>query len=222
MLKKCITSDISLLEQLPPQVELRLLVDRFAHYQQPRKKIFDLVRKGHLELVRKGYYLNLKSKNFNQTGLENLANALYFPSYISAEWALQHYGLLTDRVYTITSVTPRKSLHLKTSLGEFEFRHLHKHRYPFGYEIHPDSGFMIARPEKALLDYLKLRDHAMTYDSTQEMEEHLIEHLRINLTSLLQQTTPANLAELLPHYHRNANEARIIRFLLTKKESNSG
>ncbi|MGK5083355.1 hypothetical protein WDW37_08605 [Bdellovibrionota bacterium FG-1] len=218
MQEKSKLSDFEILEPLPPKVDLRLLVDRFAHYLHPRKKIFDLTRKGYLELVCRGHYLNLKSQTFKQTPLECIANALYFPSYISAEWALQHYGLLTDRVYTVTSVTPRKTKDFETSLGHFQFQHLHKHRYAFGYTIHPEFDFLIARPEKALLDYLNLRDHEMHWPSSREMEAYFRENLRINLPSLLQQTTTPDLKDLLPHYHRNANEARILKWLIAKKE----
>lgn len=217
MQKKSNPSDLTILEQLPSSVDLLILVDRFAHYKQPRKKVFDLVRKGYLELVSRGRYLNLKSQDFKQTSLEKMANALYFPSYVSAEWALQYYGLLTERVYTITSVTPRKSAYFRTSLGDFEFQHLHKHRYPFGYEIDSENHFMIARPEKALLDYLRLRSHDMSWRTSQEMENFLTENLRIHFSSFLQQTTVDHLREVLSHYHRNSSEARFLKWLLARK-----
>ena len=217
MKEKSISTDLTILEQLPPVVDLLFLADRFNHYKNPRKKVFDLTRKGYLELVRNGHYLNLKSQNFKQVPLEKIANALYFPSYISAEWALQYYGLLTERVYTITSVTPRKSINFKTSLGNFEFNHLHKHRYAFGYEV-LENDFMIARPEKALIDYLNLRGHFKHWTSCQDLEEFLTEDLRIHFSSFLDQITADHLQEILPHYHRNSKEARTLKWILTRKE----
>jgi len=222
MQKKSIISDLDILEQLPPKVELRLLVSRLSHYKQPRKKVFDLAKKGYVELIARGHYLNLRSKELKQLPVENIANALLFPSYVSAEWALQHYGLLMDRVHIVTSVTPRKSIRFKTSLGNFEFQHLHKHRYAFGYTLDSSSNFLIARPEKALLDYLKLRGHIMTWQSRGEMEEYFSENLRIHLQLFFEQTSTENIRELLPHYHRNAKEARILKWLLARKESAGG
>ncbi|MGK5086703.1 hypothetical protein WDW86_04040 [Bdellovibrionota bacterium FG-2] len=222
MLKKGADTDLAILEKLPPMVDLRLLVDQFGHYKQPRKKVFDLAQKNYLELVCRGHYLNLKARDFKVSPPEGIANALYFPSYVSAEWALQHYGLLTDRVYTITSVTPRKSVSFKTSLGVFEFCHLHKHRYSFGYEVDSHSGFLMARPEKALLDYLKLRDHDMTWRTSREMEEYLEGNVRLHLSDFFDQVSADNLREMLPHYHRNSVEARIIKWWLVKKEIDHG
>jgi hypothetical protein len=222
MQNKSNPNDLTILEQLPPKVDLRLLIDRLAHYKQPRKKVFDLAKKGYLELVVSGHYLNLKSHDFQKTYVESIANALYFPSYISAEWALQYYGLLSDRAHTITSVTTRRTKNIKTSLGNFAFEHLHKHHYPFGYISDSENGFLIARPEKALLDYLKLRDHNMPGSSSEEIEDFLSENLRVNLSSLLQQTTADNLRELLPHYHRNSVEARVLKWLLESKERVDG
>lgn len=138
--KKSKIPDFTILEQLPPKLDLLILADRFSHYKHPRKKVFDLVRKGYLELVGRGEYINLKSQDFKQASIESIANALYFPSYISAEWALQSHGLLSERVHIITSVTLRKSLQLKTSLAHFSYEHLHKHRYAFGYVIQAETG----------------------------------------------------------------------------------
>jgi hypothetical protein len=216
---KCESSDLAILEQLPNVVDLRLLIDRFKHYQQPRKKVFDLSKKSHLELVRNGLYLNLKARDFKLSPVESIANALYFPSYVSSEWALQYYGVLSDRVFTITSVTSRKSVSFKTSLGLFEFKHLHTHRYPFGFEMSASGDFFIARPEKALLDYLNLRDHEMNWRSQYEMEEYLSENVRLDLPTFLNQIDAAKLRESLPWYHRNSNESRILKWWLAKKEA---
>lgn len=220
MQKKSILSDIEILERLPLKLDSLLLFDQFGHYSNPRKKISDLAKKGYFELLYNGHYLNLKSRERGDTSPERLANAIYFPSYVSLEWALQYYGLLTDRVYTITSVTSRKKAYFKTPLGNFSYEHLHSHRYPCGYELEPKLKFLIARPEKALLDYLKLREHEMRWPTPQAMEEFFFSDLRLKYQSLLQQTSAENIRELLPHYHRNSPEAWILRQMLWRKEKN--
>lgn len=218
-IEKGTNEDLLILEPLPALIELRLLVHHFTHYKHPRKKVFDLVRKGFLELVTNGLYLNLRSHARLTTPLESIANALYFPSYVSAEWALQHYGLLTERVHTITSVTSRISRTFEISLGRFEFFRLHKHRYAFGYQVDPSAGFLIARPEKALLDCLKRRGHPLDWSEPDELRSFLEEDLRLNFAQFQDLITSVNLKDLLPHYHRNAPEARILKWWLAEKEN---
>ncbi len=82
-----------------------------------------------------------------------LANFLYPFSYISLESALNFYGILSQFPYEITSVvtkkTKRKILFGKT----FSYVHVKKTLF-WGYEKR--NGFLIAVPEKALLDQLYL------------------------------------------------------------------
>lgn len=222
MQKKSTQTDLAILEQLPIQADLRLLVDRFKHFKQPRKKVFDLVRRGDLEMVTRGHYINLRAKNVHDIPLEVLANALYFPSYVSAEWALQHYGLITERVSTLTSVTPRKSNTFATSFGRFRYDHLHAHRYPFGYILHPSLNCLIATPEKALLDYIKLRYSELTLQGHSEILEFLTDHLRVKLNSLLDLIEPDHAKDILMHYHRNCLEYRLLKWLISQLEQRHG
>jgi len=86
----------------------------------------------------------------------NLANLLYEPSYLSFETALNFYGILSQFPYEITSATTKKTIS-KTALGsEYHYTHLKPELF-FGYVKF--DGFLIATPEKALLDqiYLSLK-----------------------------------------------------------------
>jgi len=80
-----------------------------------------------------------------------LANFLVDPSYLSLESALSFYGILPQFPYTITSVTPLKSKKIIFKEKEYEFLHLNK-KYFFGAQ--KIDRFLIAHPEKALLDEL--------------------------------------------------------------------
>lgn len=80
-----------------------------------------------------------------------LANFLLTPSYVSLESALSFYGILPQFPYAVTSVTPLKSKKMTYQEKEFEFSHLEK-KYFFGFE--KKDAFLIATPEKALLDEL--------------------------------------------------------------------
>lgn len=79
-----------------------------------------------------------------------IANFLYYPSYISLETALCFYGILAQFPYQITSITCRKPKNIKALGKEFSYFHI-KESFFFGYE--KKENFLIASPEKALLDY---------------------------------------------------------------------
>ena len=80
-----------------------------------------------------------------------LANRLYAPSYVSFETALAYYSIIPEVVYSITSATTkitRKFIHQGKS-----FKYLKLKTVSFtGYFKKED--YLIADPEKALVDYL--------------------------------------------------------------------
>lgn len=90
-----------------------------------------------------------------------LAHLLYHPSYISAESALHYYGIIPDIPQAVTSITVTTSKRVKSSLGLFLYSKVKRELF-FGYDTISSSGsahaFTMAQKEKALLDYLYLRN----------------------------------------------------------------
>ncbi|MBN3033881.1 MAG: hypothetical protein JW873_07290 [Candidatus Saganbacteria bacterium] len=86
---------------------------------------------------------------------ETLAGLLYAPSYISLERALAVYGIIPEMVYGVTSVTPKTTRNFRNKIGHFIYRHI-KPALFFGYRTAggPGHKYLIAEPEKALLDLL--------------------------------------------------------------------
>lgn len=82
-----------------------------------------------------------------------LANFLYYPSYISFETALNFFGLISQFPYEITSATNKKTKKKKYNNKIFTYIHLDKKLF-FGYK--KVGNFLIAYKEKALLDQLYL------------------------------------------------------------------
>ncbi|HEK86257.1 MAG: type IV toxin-antitoxin system AbiEi family antitoxin domain-containing protein [Candidatus Saccharicenans sp.] len=80
-----------------------------------------------------------------------LANFLVNPSYISLESALSFYGILPQFPYPVTSLTPLKTKIINYQEKEYEYAHLES-KYFWGF-VKKDK-FLIATPEKALLDEL--------------------------------------------------------------------
>ncbi len=220
MQKKCNKlSDIEVLEMLPVRVDLLLLKDQFSNHKNPRKKIFDLKSKGYLQLIKRGQYFNLRSKELKSVPYETIANSIYYPSYVSLEWALQFYSLILERVTSITSVTTRKSQEFKTPFGYFSFEHLKKSRYPVGYilkQLDSSSSFFIARPEKALMDYIGLRGRDLKLNGAQDIFNFLNDDLRLNIKNFFKIVSLKDLKELLPLYHRNSKEYRILKWLISQ------
>jgi predicted transcriptional regulator of viral defense system len=222
MQKKSKKSDIDILTSLPVMVDYLLLEDQFSYFKSAKKKIFDLKKKGYLRTVKRGQYFNVKSKFLESTAVETVANSLYFPSYISMEWALQYYGLIMDRVTTVTSVTLLRSKNFKTPYSPFSYKHISKNRYPVGYITKINTAketFLIARAEKALIDYVNLRATNLKIKTENDIQEFLENDLRLDLSEFLKIVKIEDITEILPSYHRNSKEYRILKWLCSRKDN---
>jgi len=115
--------------------------------------LFDIVRrllKNEILLkVERGKYL-LKGVGIHDFVL---ANFVYQPSYISFESALNFYGILSQFPYEISSSTSKKTVQKTIEGKAFIYIHIKKDLF-WGYE--KNNGFLIALPEKALLDQIYL------------------------------------------------------------------
>jgi hypothetical protein len=113
--------------------------------------------------VKKGYLIRLKnglyafSRELERLKGEEIAFLLCQPSYISLERGLSWYGFIPEIVYAFTCVTSRVTRTFENAFGIFIYRHV-KSELLWGYvEIKTEHGkYLLAEPEKALLDYLYL------------------------------------------------------------------
>lgn len=122
-----------------------------------------LVKEGVLLRVRKNIYLVFGG------GYEiaQVANQLYFPSYLSFEAALSRFGILSQIPYTLTFATSRPPKKSEVGETEIEYSHLKPDLY-FGYQ--PEGGIYVAEPEKALLDELYLISRGMRHLNLEELD----------------------------------------------------
>lgn len=111
--------------------------------------IHRLVKHGVLVRLRRGLYRGM----LGSADAAKIANALYYPAYLSFESALARYGILSQIPYTLTFATPKRSKHMTIGETAIEFRQLNSALF-FGYTL--EQGLYIAEPEKALLDELYL------------------------------------------------------------------
>lgn len=137
--------------------------------------------------VKKGYLLRLKSGLFviaeyaSKLKCEEVAYLIYQPSYISLESALSHYGFIPETVYTHTSVTAKINRTFENHFGRFIYRHINKNLF-WGYaSVHTEYGlYLMAEPEKALLDYLYLNLPKIRSQAD-------LDHMRMNQDQIEQQ-----------------------------------
>jgi len=174
-----------------------------------RRCIGQLIRKGHVVRVKKGLYV--WSHDLDPAGYSKkiLSNLIYGPSYVSIEYALAFYGLIPERVETVTAVTFQKNKIFTTPLGSFEYVHLYKGAYAAGITRHVlshDETCLMADPEKALLDYIALR--VKRIDSITSLSQFLHEDMRVDLDEFARLKV-----DLLCHYGALYRSAAVKKFL---------
>ncbi|PIS23402.1 hypothetical protein COT49_00320 [candidate division WWE3 bacterium CG08_land_8_20_14_0_20_40_13] len=106
-----------------------------------------LVKAGILKNLMGGKFVlgEFKAESFE------IANYLYQPSYISLESALSFYGILPQFSYTISSITTKKTKKISVDGKEFSFSSISPSLF---WSYKKEKNFLIASPEKALLDSL--------------------------------------------------------------------
>ena len=106
----------------------------------------------------------------------SIANFLYEPSYVSLEAALNFHGVLAQFPHEIASVTQKKPV-VKTLHGK-TYRYARLKRTLFwGYEAL--QGFLIAQPEKALLDLLYLQSKGLAIVHIDELDTSRLNKERV-------------------------------------------
>ncbi|MDH7476229.1 MAG: hypothetical protein QHH09_02020 [Microgenomates group bacterium] len=141
------------------------------------------IKKGDLIRIKKGRYIlrsTFDRQDNKEAYLEYLANKIYQPSYLSCEYVLSKYNLLTEAVFGITSVTTKKTKTFKNNFGTFTYYSISPSLF-LDYETKKfkDADILIAKKEKAVFDFLYLR-----FFREKLINEKIIEELRINWENL--------------------------------------
>lgn len=142
-----------------PYVDAQTLLRLLADYKKPREAILRMVKNEELIRLKNGFYLisgKITHGSSRVIPFEQVANLLYGPSYVSMEWALSFYGMIPERVHTVTSMTLGRNKEYHTAVGDFSYFTLSSKSYSVGITQKKSSdfvgGFLIASPEKALAD----------------------------------------------------------------------
>lgn len=167
-------------------------------YKAPLQKLNQLLKEKQIIRVKKGLYV-INPDETNSYNLFLIANLIYGPSYISFESALSYWGLIPERVETVSSVTSKRNKQFNTPIGQFSYRHSNLKKYRQGVLLHKQGNgdhVFIATPEKAILDYITLS----LKKSTKANFLDLINDLRIDEKELAVKVKISNLRTLLKSY----------------------
>lgn len=177
-------AEIRQVAELGPELDFSSIAAVLQDVEDVRGKVSRLVKTGELIGVVRGIYVTAPEYRKRPVSLEILANMIYGPSYVSFEYVLERAGLIPEAVRGITSATPKRNKDYETALGHFSYRRLPLAIYSFGYrreELEDGSGYLIACPEKALLDWLYLSGSVR---SSKALEGRFYDDLRLDPEAL--------------------------------------
>ena len=105
--------------------------------------------------LRKGIY----ALDISKINWENFVIEMYSPSYLSFEWALAKYNILSQKPVNLTLATNRRSKKIITPHNIIFYHHLQSKLF---WGFIREENYLIAKPEKAFLDlaYLSLNGYA--------------------------------------------------------------
>lgn len=175
-------SGIELRAMIPEDIfSYQQLMTCLADYRKPRDRVSQLLESGEIVRIRKGLYTFTEALRRTPVCRELLANLIYGPSYLTAEYALSYYGLIPERVTVMTSVTTGRSCSFETPFGMFSYRKIISSIYSPGVTIEEagKTSFLIATPEKALIDKVWL-DKNFPGTTMAGFEAYLHDDLRLD------------------------------------------
>lgn len=156
-----------------PVFEASSLMTRVERPNTLRHQLDVWSEQGKVRVLRPGLYVLARQYWQTQPHPFLVANHLVPGSYVSCESALMHYGLIPDSRAPTSSVNAIGSGEVSNVLGRYVFHQIDM-RYIAGYEYQAltyNQSAMVARPEKALLDFI--------YLTPEEDLEKILESLRL-------------------------------------------
>lgn len=160
-------------------------IERGSAYRSTSAKMNALEKAGEIIRLKRGLYVLQATKYGYPPSAPICSNHIYGPSYLSLQWALSYYGLIPERVNTLTAVTLKHTRSFENQLGYFTYRQVSPSYYPIGITNSTIDGasFMIATPEKALCDLI-IADTHIPADSLRGLHLYLEEDIRFDMDQL--------------------------------------
>lgn len=130
-----------------------------------RSNLYQWQQAGYILSLRQGWYAfadYLQQPDYARF----FAGKMCAPSYISLHTALSFYGIIPEAVVEITSVTTQKTCRYENPFGRFTYQTV-RPRLFWGFEpkaMRDGKQYMMATPEKAIIDLLYLYPQYTTAD----------------------------------------------------------
>lgn len=146
---------------------IKKLLDKDYSYDELRKQISLLSKRGWLVRIKRGVFAvaSLESHNFSNISPLVISQVLIPNSYVSFEFALNHYGLFDQLPRKVTAVTAKKTK--KYTFQDLEYRFVKtKPELIFGFKklSLDNQKAKVAELEKTILDFLYFRNDTYTMD----------------------------------------------------------
>ena len=155
----------------------------YPHYDV--NNITRWVKNGYIIKLKRGWYAFTECIQDRDMALL-IANQIMAPSYISLHYALAYYGMIPETIVQVTSVTTQKTSKHENQAGVFTYQTVNSKLF-FGYQLvqtnskgQAERYYMMATPEKALLDLLHLHPEYQTEDDFLQLrldEDYLMDDL---------------------------------------------
>ena len=204
--------EIRQIAELPPEIDFLAVSAIAGDRGNVRDRVSRWMKSGEIQGVVPGIYVTAPEFRKRPVSMEILANMIFGPSYVSFEYVLARAGLIPEAVQGITSATPKRNRDFETHLGRFSYRHLPLECYSFGWtreSLADGSGFLIATPEKALLDML-YRSGAVR--SIKALEARLFEDFRVD-SDVFRTLDAHRFSEYVSRMPGNSLRVHFIKFL---------
>lgn len=150
---------------------LRILLSRMS-------KAGEIIRIKRGMYVHRDYFVNIQIKNELDEYYEFLACSIFEDAYLSLEYVLSEYGVLSESVYGYSLISNKKPYKIKNEFGFFS-NHSIKDKLLLGYLLVKKNNFFIKKASvaKALFDFLYLRKNIL-------VNKESVDALRLNLEVL--------------------------------------
>ena len=175
-----------------------------------KKSINRFLSKKILVQIKKGTYVTTKyienlAEDEKMPYYEFLASILRNPSYLSSEYVLTKYDMLTESSYIHTSITTKNTKTYNNDLGIFKYQKMKEDLFE-GYETKyfRNKPYYIATIPKALFDYIYFRTETINLGEN----TNLVEELRLK-TNIL---SKKNWSELKKHGKKSKNN-KVIKII---------
>lgn len=131
-----------------------------------------LVKSKKLLRLTRGYY----TLDLSKVNLEKFSLDFYVPSYLSFEWTLSYYNILSQQAHAITLASLRRRKKVSIGSAVIIYRQIQAKHF-WGYKN--INGLYIAEPEKAFLDQAYLSLNGCALFDREEMNFDILNKIKL-------------------------------------------